>query len=92
VDFLSNPELTLETVCDLFGVKKPDKFVLPAFNVKLAGYIHQDTPLSKVVPQSSPTVGPKEGIIPPSVIENSVMVKEAREWITTNTPIETSFL
>ena len=92
VDFLSNPKLTLETVCDLFGVKKPDKFVLPAFNVKLAGYYHQDTPLSKVVPQPSPTVEPKEGIIPPSVIENSVMVKEAREWITTNTPIETSFL
>jgi hypothetical protein len=92
VDFFTNPEKEFHKICQHFGIVPPEKLNLPSFNVKSAGYNHQNAQLKEIVPQSRTPVRPKEGIIPLAVIESSSMVQEAREWVRSNLFIDDIFL
>jgi hypothetical protein len=92
VDFFTDPEKEFQKVCKLFGIVPPEALTLPSFNVKAAGYNHQEVQLKEVVPQPGTPVRPKEGIIPSAVIESSSMVQEAREWVRSNLPIDETHL
>ena len=91
-DFFTNPEKELHKICHHFGLTPPEKLTLPSFNVKSAGYNHQEVQLKEVVPQPGTPVRPKEGIIPPAVVESSSMVQEARDWVRSNLSINETFL
>jgi len=91
-DFFVNPMSEFQKICHQFCITPPETISLPAFNVKLAGYNHQEVQLKEVVPQTSTPVKPKEGVIPAAIVENSSMVKEAKEWIRSNLSIDETFL
>jgi hypothetical protein len=91
-DFFSDPKKEFKKICQHFGIVPPEELNLPPFNVKSAGYNYQDAPLREVVPQPGTPVRRKEGVIPPAVIESSSMVREAREWVRSNLPINEDFL
>ena len=92
VDFFINPEEEFLKICQHFDITPPEKLNLPSFNVKSAGYNHQEVQLKEVIPQPGIFVRPKEGVIPSAVIESSSMVQEARDWVRSNLCIDESFL
>ena len=91
-DFLSNTELEFKKVCKHFDINPDKKFFLPWFNVKHAGFIHQDLPLGELKSQKEIPVKPSEGVIPKSVIENSSTVKISREWVCSQVNFDPEFL
>lgn len=91
-DFLSKPKPTFDKICTVFNISAPETLSLPTFHVKLAGYNHQETPLNEVSPQPALPIVPQQGVIPEAVVENSTMVKEAREWLLARVQVESHLL
>jgi hypothetical protein len=90
--FLSETLPEFNKICSYLNVAQVDKINLPFFNVKGAGYNHQEIQLKEVKPAAAVPVRKNEGVIPEAITNNSDMVKEAREWVFSSLKIDESFL